>query len=309
MSDDISASPLVSVVIITYNRGDLIEESVRSVIEQTYQNWEIIIVDDGSEDETEEIIRSLGNPKIWYYKIHHCGLLGKIRNFGMRMATGKYIAFQDSDDLWLPGKLEAQIDLLKRFPEVAFVLTNSSQFGQNAWPVPDYDSLYVGNLFLPILKERRFHFCGTSLLFKKDVLDSVGFLDEQIRMMRELHFFLRMSVTYPGVFTNERLVKVRRHGNNTSDSYRTEAHRTSIAMFTEFLDKGFLSRRHFKELTSDSYYKIGIEQLKQSQPSVAIEALLHSIALDPFNLRKLTRLFQAFLLSGKSLLYKTATTP
>jgi glycosyltransferase involved in cell wall biosynthesis len=308
MPDDTFSPPLVSVVMITYNRGDLIEESVRSVMAQTYENWELIIVDDGSEDDTEQVIDRLSSPKIRYTKINHCGLLGKVRNLGMKMATGKYIAFQDSDDLWLPNKLDVQVELLKRFPEAAFVMSNSQQFGENAWPVPDYDSLFVGSLFLPMLMERRFHFCGTSLLFEKYIVDKIGFLDEEVRMMRELQFFLLMSANYPGIFTNERLVKVRRHAKNTSASYNTEAHRISIKMFADFLKKELLSKKDFKELTSESYYRIGIEELRENQPSAAIKAFLHSTILDPCNLKKLTRLFQALLFSGKNLLYKTTTT-
>ena len=308
MSYNRSINPLVSVVITTYNRGDLIEESVRTVMDQTYVNWELIIVDDGSEDDTEEIIRRLENPKIRYFKVNHCGLLGKVRNFGIKMATGEYIAFQDSDDLWLPAKLEMQMNLFKRFPEAAFVLSNSSQFGENAWQVPDYDSLYVGNLFLPILEEQRYHFCGTSLVFRKNVISKIGLLDEEIRMMRELHFFLRMSAMYDGVFTNERLVKVRRHAKNTSNSYRIEAHETSIKMFTEFLIKGLLTRKVFVKLTSDCYYKIGVKQLKQRQPSAAANAFFKSMTLNPFNWRNPARLFQALLYSTKNLIHKTAAT-
>ena len=308
MSNNTSFSPLVSVVLITYNRGDLIGESVRSVMAQTYQNWEIIIVDDGSEDNTEEVVYRLANPKIRYLRIDHCGLLGKVRNLGIKMATGEYVAFQDSDDLWLPAKLQIQMDLFKRFPEAAFVLSNSSQFGENAWPVPDYDSLYVGNLFLPILEEQRYHFCGTSLVFRKNVVSEIGLLDEEIRMMRELHFFLRMSAMYDGDFTNERLVKVRRHANNTSNSYRIEAHETSIKMFTEFFMKGLLTRKAFTKLTSDCYYKIGVKQLKQRQPSAAANAFFKSMSLDPFNWRNPARLFQALLYSTKNLFGKTAAT-
>src|SRR5688572_5651512 len=132
MPNDLPLKFQVSVIMITYNRGHLIEESIRSVMIQTYENWELIIVDDGSEDDTEEVIQRLKDPKIRYYKVNHCGRLGKLRNFGIKMAVGEYIAFQDSDDLWLPKKLELQIDLLKKFPEAAFVLSSSSQFGENA---------------------------------------------------------------------------------------------------------------------------------------------------------------------------------
>ena len=106
-----SLQPLVSVVIPTYNRADLISRAIASVCSQSYQNLEIIVVNDNSQDNTEEVVREIaqGDSRINYYR-HSNNLGGSVaRNTGIKKATGEYIAFLDSDDIWLPQKLELQL--------------------------------------------------------------------------------------------------------------------------------------------------------------------------------------------------------
>ena len=104
---------LISVIIPTYNRAHLIKRSVDSVLNQTYKNLELIIVDDGSTDNTKEIIDSINDDRIVYVKQENQGACAA-RNKGIDLAKGKYIAFQDSDDVWLLDKLEKQINALKK---------------------------------------------------------------------------------------------------------------------------------------------------------------------------------------------------
>ena len=99
----------VSVIIPTYNRAKLIKRSILSVLNQTYQNFEIIVVDDGSADDTKSVVESFNNPKIRYIRHDINKGQSAARNTGIKNAKGKYIAFQDSDDEWLPEKLEKQM--------------------------------------------------------------------------------------------------------------------------------------------------------------------------------------------------------
>ncbi len=106
-----TSEPLVSVVIPTYNRADLIRRAIDSVLSQSYQNWEIIVVDDNSQDRTAEVVQTIadGDRPIHYYR-HPTNLGGSAaRNTGIKEAQGEYIAFLDSDDVWLPQKLELQL--------------------------------------------------------------------------------------------------------------------------------------------------------------------------------------------------------
>ena len=101
---------LVSVIIPTYNRSSFLKEAIQSVLNQSYNNFEIIVIDDGSEDETEKVIQSFNDSRIKYLKREHTGSPAFIRNQGMKIAKGEYIAFLDSDDLWFPHKLKMQIN-------------------------------------------------------------------------------------------------------------------------------------------------------------------------------------------------------
>ena len=105
-----AATPLVSVVIPTYNHAHFLGRARQSVIDQTYTNWEAIVIDNHSTDNTDEVMASFADPRITYLKIHNNGVIAASRNAGIRAAKGLWVAFLDSDDLWYPRKLEIVID-------------------------------------------------------------------------------------------------------------------------------------------------------------------------------------------------------
>lgn len=107
-------SNLVSVIMPSYNTAQYIAQSIQSVIDQTYKNWELIIVDDCSTDNTDEIVKAFDDDRIRYFKNDSNSGAAISRNRALREAKGKWIAFLDSDDLWLPQKLEKQIDFMEK---------------------------------------------------------------------------------------------------------------------------------------------------------------------------------------------------
>ena len=113
---------LVSVIIPTYNRASTCRKAVLSVLEQAYKNCEVLVIDDGSQDNTREMVGCL-NPRVKYYWQENAGV-SAARNQGLEMAQGEFIAFLDSDDTWLPWKLEAQLAVLNEFSEAGMVWTN-----------------------------------------------------------------------------------------------------------------------------------------------------------------------------------------
>ena len=106
---------LFSIVIPTYNRADLIGRCLESVINQTYDNWEAIVVDNYSEDNTEDVVASLNDPRINYYKNNNYGIISVSRNFALDRAKGEWICFLDSDDSWVPDKLEQLIPYVNNY--------------------------------------------------------------------------------------------------------------------------------------------------------------------------------------------------
>lgn len=109
--------PLVSVIIPTYKRADIINRTIDSVLQQTYKNLEIIIVDDCSKDNTEEVVKAIADPRIQYISNQTNQGASVTRNNGVAAATGNYIAFLDSDDIWLPNKVELQLAAIQNYPE------------------------------------------------------------------------------------------------------------------------------------------------------------------------------------------------
>ena len=102
-------NPQVSIIIPTYNRAKDLKRALQSVFDQTFTDWEIVVVDNHSMDDTDSLIKSFNEPKIRLFKIHNEGVIAASRNLGLRHSLGEYIAFLDSDDWWLPKKLEESI--------------------------------------------------------------------------------------------------------------------------------------------------------------------------------------------------------
>tara|TARA_Y100000768_G_scaffold388745_1_gene386738 strand:- start:1826 stop:2725 length:900 start_codon:yes stop_codon:yes gene_type:complete len=105
-------NPIVSIILPTFNREKEIIKAINSVINQTVKNWELVIVDNYSEDNTEYLVNSLNDPRIRFYKVRNNGLISLSRNFGIKKSNGKYIAFLDSDDWWIKDKLERSLNIL-----------------------------------------------------------------------------------------------------------------------------------------------------------------------------------------------------
>ena len=120
----IHSSPLVSVVIPTYNHAHFLVTALQSVIDQTYSNWEAIVVDNHSTDNTDTVVQSFNNPRISLLKIHNDGVIAASRNMGIKNAKGEWIAFLDSDDLWYPEKLQIVMDQVKATPSIDIFTTD-----------------------------------------------------------------------------------------------------------------------------------------------------------------------------------------
>ena len=98
---------LFSIILPTYDRSNLIKTAIESVINQEYKNWELIIIDNYSKDNTEELVKNFSDKRIIFIKFKNNGIIAKSRNYGVKLAKGDYIAFLDSDDWWYPQKLKA----------------------------------------------------------------------------------------------------------------------------------------------------------------------------------------------------------
>lgn len=238
----------VSVIIPTYNRARLVVEAVESVLAQTYHNLEVIIVDDGSTDDTLERLEPYRS-NISIVTTNHGGA-AHARNAGMKVADGKYVAFLDSDDRYLPHKLALQVQILDRFPDVGMVCTEFSGFGQG-WAEDchlrayheaafrhgetyadyfdravsleeaglDYPrwakrNIYLGDIFDRYLQV--LFVCTNTILLRRSVLDQVGQQDEGLPFFEEYEFALRIAKQYRIAFVDVPTYQLRYHHSQIS---------------------------------------------------------------------------------------------
>ena len=117
-------TPFVSVVIPTYNHANFLELALQSVIDQTYHNWEIIVIDNHSTDNTDEIVNKFKEYNIKLFKIHNNGIIGASRNLGIKEAKGEWVAFLDSDDIWYKEKLERSLYALQDNSDLNVISTD-----------------------------------------------------------------------------------------------------------------------------------------------------------------------------------------
>jgi glycosyltransferase involved in cell wall biosynthesis len=211
--------PVVSIIIPTYNRGTLLARAVKSVLNQTYKKFELIIVDDASTDNTGEVVRSFNDERIKYIRREKNGGEAAARNTGIETAVCEYIAYQDSDDEWLPEKLEKQIRVFENCsPEAGVVYTAF-------WKIEDGKKTYVpfawvGKKNGDIHKELLYgNFIGSPVvLIKKECFDRVGLFDERLRNLVDWEMWLRISKLYHFRCIDEPLVIAYYNFGNISDN-------------------------------------------------------------------------------------------
>lgn len=211
----------VSVIIPTYNRASRLMAAINSVLNQTYQYFEIIVVDDGSTDETEELINSLDDTRITYIKLEGNSGPSHARNVGIERSRYKYIAFQDSDDLWCENKLEKQIRRIENDPDTAMVYCAFRYLinGREVKIPPDsykneqlegdmFDSLWDGNKI-----------GAPTILVKKECIEKVGGFSEELQSLEDYEFVLRIAKEYRIGYINEILVHASCSADGVSSRY------------------------------------------------------------------------------------------
>jgi len=277
-------SPLVSCVIPCYNRGALVRDTIDSVLRQTYEPVEIIAVDDGSTDDTNDVLASYGN-EIRVIRQENGGT-ASARNTGIRESKGKYLAWLDSDDTWLPEKTAAEVDVLERHAGVAQVYTafvlmdvdgNPKATGERV-AIPDAEikadtlaMLLVESVVMP-----------SSSMVRRSALDDVGWFDPSYDWEDwELNF--RLARKFPFAYIDAPLMRYRVHNNSKSADLwlhsqgmlqlraKFEAARTEILAAdpsTLLRDAYEKHRRKY----ADAYYRFGKSSLARGDIARAQQA-------------------------------------
>jgi len=216
---------LVSVVLPTFNRGYCLERAIRSVLGQTYPDWELIVVDDGSTDDTQAVLESFKDSRIRVFRHSVNRGVAAGRNTGLAAARGDFIAFLDSDDEWRPDKLTKQLGVMTRAPDTPVAFTDlvwrrgDVEATSFARTLPVFSELLRqhvptgGHLIIP---QRTMYLCllqelpvkPSTLMIRAQILSSVGRFEEQLRSGEDWEFLLRVARKFDFAYLDEPLTVV-----------------------------------------------------------------------------------------------------
>lgn len=226
----------VSVIIPTYNCGEFIEEAIESVLNQTYKNVEVIVIDDGSTDNTFNLLNK---------KYSKLGLIKKTnggpasaRNLGLKHATGEFIAFLDADDLWSKNKIELQVKYFDRNNNYDLVYTDVQTFTKVKNNNLNKESILrcdlQGNLFSNLFWSN--FIVNSSVMFRSSLIKSVGLLDESKNLIgsEDYEYWLRISMKSKIGVINKVLTYYRMHKNNLIGSSYKKAFQLHINIYKKF---------------------------------------------------------------------------
>jgi glycosyltransferase involved in cell wall biosynthesis len=276
----------VSVVIPTYNYGHYVGAAVESVLAQTYQPDEVIVVDDGSTDDTAGRLVPYMS-RISYIHQHNQGLPAA-RNRGIKAARGKYVALLDSDDLWHPRKLESQIQFLHQSPETGLVACEMIRDIERGWPELNGSLSRSPRRFSVEDLLVRSRFGPSSVVVHRDCFDKVGLFDTGLRSAEDRDMWLRIASCFPVVKIDAPLWWYRLHGGNMSSAaVRMEENemmvlRRTLANMPRSMKNYLLKCKVLGYTLRSAAYRYDMA----GQRGRAIARVLQSMALWPFPFRR-----------------------
>lgn len=280
-------NPTVSVIIPTYNRAHLIGRSIQSVLDQTYRDFEIIVVDDGSTDNTENVVKTFNDSRIRHIKHKDNRGGSAARNTGIKLAKGGYIAFQDSDDEWLPTKLEKQMKAFRKTSdEVGVVYTGFYRIENNI-------KNYIPSSLIP-KKEGYIHktllngnFVTTqAAIVKKECFKKAGMFDERLPRLQDWELWIRISKYYNFECIDEPLVQS--YYQSVSISSNQDALITALMMI---LEKHSIDFNENKKVIAPYYFTIGSNLYFNGKRDGWKNYYCNVIKMDPFNIRLIVSIF------------------
>lgn len=201
-----------------YNSERFLNEAISSVLKQSYDDIELVIINDGSTDNSDRIIRNyISNDKVKYISKANSGP-ANTRNVGIKSSNGDYIAFLDSDDVWLAHKIETQIKRLNE-TDADIIYSRRSIIDEHSNIICEHDErkLYAGSILNELYVDN--FVCLSSVLLKNEVFNRVGFFNEHMRMSEDYDFWLRAALSSRFEYVNEELLQYRIHGLQASARY------------------------------------------------------------------------------------------
>jgi glycosyltransferase involved in cell wall biosynthesis len=294
---------LVSVIIPTYNQSNLLSEAIESVLQQSLQDFEIVISDDGSTDDTAKVVRCIKDNRIKYFYKQNRGL-ASARNAGIVNAGGKYIAFLDSDDLYTKKYLEIMTGRLDE--NEGFGLAYS-QF-TNIYPDGHRETGFKEDRLLSGKLTRNFFgrmpcILPSATVLRREVLKDFYF-DENLKLTEDIDFFMRLSAKTKFLCVPEATVTRRvSDGSLSNQATRTINPNTALILerfFYHFNNERIVPAKLARKKISREYRGLARQHYKAGNRKATIELLKKAIAYHPYDQHYYKELLKAFLLRGKN---------
>jgi len=216
-------APQVSVVLPTWNRQPLLRRAVESVLAQTWRDLELVVVDDGSTDGTRDYLEAIEDSRVRPIWLEHCGDLTSARSVGLRHVRGEWVAFLDSDDLWLPEKLALQLQRLAARPTCRWSYTGYLLVDADESPLPERSGLLRRPISGHILESMlRFEIVPAiqTTVVQQSLIEELGGFDEAIPIRSDFDFTLRLAARSEVCALPEKLALVREHAGRTTAHLR-----------------------------------------------------------------------------------------
>lgn len=301
------SSALVSVVVPAYNSGRFIGEAIESVLQQGHRELELLVVDDGSTDDTPEVLARYGS-RVTLIRQANAGAAAA-RNAGMRLARGRYVAFLDADDVWLPGKLAAQLAHLEQHPDVSLCCTwwdlmhpdssgtyivHAHEPHRNALDGAGYSKLTYADLLLDC------EVWTSTVVLRRELLERLGGFNPALRRGQDYDYWLRASRVTP-IHRLDSALALYRMGSGHAKKFADK--NWGVAVISHALaqwgstgpDGRGLTARQIRRRLWQLNLDFGYDQLKLGRPGAAQEAFLAALRQRPWHAPTLMRLLVSTL--------------
>lgn len=274
----------VSIIISTYNGAKHIAETIESIRSQTYSNWELIIIDDGSDDDTVEVIADIKDERIQLHRAGRIGINGRIKNIGLSKVSGDLVAFLDHDDLWAPSKLEKQVAALQKYPEAGFCLTGGYNFKKPGEPLEYFykktEGIKFDNVFISFFKSELPGYTQ-ALMLRKECIAVAGPFKED-KSFSDVDFILNLARHFKAIVLYEPLLFRRLHDSNSNQLSWEKSFYEGIELIQSY--KKDLSPKIARDALFGVYLNFGEACLTNKKEKKAAQQFLKAWKYKPFRI-------------------------
>jgi glycosyltransferase involved in cell wall biosynthesis len=292
-----SLTPRVSVIIPTYNRAAYLREAIDSVLGQTFVDFELIVVDDGSTDNTKEVVASIEDSRIFYKYQENSGVAAA-RNTGITISKGEYIAFLDSDDVWLPHNLEIKVRSLDTHPAAGLVCSDAyildSHFCHilgRRWhnrELHDWVDIKIAIKYpLQTMLRRGCFITPQACVMRRKVFNLTGYFDESLSTHEDWDLFIRIIQNFPIEILDTPLLKIRRHENSLSANW-DKMYFGAINVLNKAISSQILSAEELyliKRRLAYTHYSYGKSLILNGMTNTGRQKMVESLKIHPAQIR------------------------